>query len=278
MLPRISEKYKLNDKGRKDTSENEVAIHAEIKVKTAEEIERDIRTAAIKNRPVMYTKIALVFLLLVTHFLYTRKFNSPRKSVECLSDKVFHLTQGLNDRLNSDTTLLRFFQISSSMIIDFADLSVMVAYSIRGVTLAYPIQVAFFYISRGIIQGFFKFGFPKGIIWPDPGIPSLTVPYGVMSDFYFSGHCGFMTLMALENYQLGNKKNALFLFMLLPYVAIVLIATRCHYSIDIVIGILTATYCHFLIHKYINYFHLALRWAFNRWLWLKIPFFSEGAH
>lgn len=276
MIPKASEKYKLKDKQRNsDSSANEVSIQQESNQQTVSEVEKDLRMTNMKNRPILFAKIGIVFIVLIAHFLYTRKFNSPRKSVECLSDQVSQMTEGINTRLNTDTTLLKFLQVSSSMIIDFADLSVIVAYNLRGVTMAYPLQVIFFYVSRGIVQGLFMFGYPKGIIWSDPGIPSLSVPYGVMSDFYFSGHCGFMTMMALENYKLGNKKNALALFVLLPYVAFILIATRVHYSIDVVIGIMVAIYCHYMAHKYINYFHMVARWMFNRWLWHKIPFFSE---
>ena len=29
--------------------------------------------------------------------------------------------------------------------------------------------------------------YPTGFYWEDPGVPSLVVPYGYTSDFFFSG-------------------------------------------------------------------------------------------
>ena len=99
-----------------------------------------------------------------------------------------------------------------------------------------------FYGVRGIIQGFFKFRFPEGYLWPEPPIPSLLVPYGKTSDFYFSGHCGFLTLILCELHRLNNKEEdpkhkiigrKFFLFYLggLVYVALILLIYNGHYSI-----------------------------------------------
>lgn len=277
MLPQSSEKFKLKGakKEAEQASNEQVSLESIPQIQSHEDLEKDLRAMSLRNRPILYAKIALIFFIMIVHFLYTRKFSSPRKSVECLSDSVFQLTEQVNERLNTDPLLLRILQITSSMAVDFADLSVLITYNLRGVTLAFPIQVGLFYIGRGIVQGTFLFSHPKGTIWTHPGIPSLTVPYGKMSDYYFSGHCGFMAMMALENYKLGNKKNSIALFLLLPYVAFVLVASRVHYSIDIPIGVMFGLYTHYWAHQYIDYFHLVLRWLFNRWLWKRIPFFSE---
>jgi hypothetical protein len=89
-----------------------------------------------------------------------------------------------------------------------------------------------FYGIRGIIQNIFTFRFPLGNTWPYPGIPSLLVPYGDQSDFYFSGHCGYMTILLLELRRLGYGKKFTFLALVsLAYVAFVLLAFRVHYSI-----------------------------------------------
>lgn len=238
-------------------------------------IEEEIKSLNNKNRPVMFAKIAVVFILFLVHFLHTRIFTTPRRSVDCLGDTIFDLTDSFNDRLNHDKHLLKFLQVTSSSVVDFADISVLVAYNLRGVTLAYPFQVFMFYVLRGILQGFFLFKNPKGSVWDDPGIPSLTVPYGIICDYYFSGHCGFVTMMALENYKLGNPKNAIALALLLPYLAFVLLAARVHYSIDIPIGVMFGVYCHYMAHTYVNHVQWLMRKLFNRSFWHKIPFFCE---
>lgn len=241
-----------------------------------ETIEEEIRHLNNKTRPVMFAKIGVVFVLFLLNFLHTRSFASPRKSVECIKDHVFEISDSINEKLNTEPNLLKFLQVTSSAVVDFADISVLVAYNLRGVTIAYPLQVFFFYVMRGVVQGIFLFKNPKGGIWTEPGIPSLTVPYGIMSDYYFSGHCGFVTMMALENYKLGNPKNALALAILLPYLGFVLVAARVHYSIDIPIGIMFGVYCHYWAHTYEKHFAYLMRKIFNRHLWHKIPFISEN--
>ena len=39
---------------------------------------------------------------------------------------------------------------------------------------------------------------PRGMIWRNPGVPSLLVTYGVSADFFISGHTGIAVLGAIE--------------------------------------------------------------------------------
>jgi len=65
--------------------------------------------------------------------------------------------------------------------------------------------LALFYGTRALMQQFVVLPFPDGYYWDYPGFPSLAVPYGRLSDFFYSGHCGFLTVNALEWYV--NKKK-----------------------------------------------------------------------
>lgn len=237
--------------------------------------EHDLKSATSKVKPIMVAKIAMVFLILTINFLYSRKFNTPRKSVECLRDNIFELTQGLNEQLNSNKGLLRIFQLTSSGLVDFADLSILYYYYKVGLDLRYPIQLILFYVTRGIVQNIFLFRYPEGGVWDYPGFPSLTVPYGLNNDFYYSGHCGFVTMMGFEMWRLGNLKLAIFIGLTALYLGFVLVASRIHYSIDIPIGILVGAYCHYLSNKYLRHFQAILRRIFNRCCWLKCKVFSE---
>ena len=57
-----------------------------------------------------------------------------------------------------------------------------------------------FYGIRAVCQAIFLFQFPKFLCFDDPGIPSLMVPYDMTSDFFFSGHCGFVFIIGMELY------------------------------------------------------------------------------
>ena len=82
------------------------------------------------------------------------------------------------------------------------------------------------------MQGLFLFRFPLGMLWDEPFIPSIMVPYGLTSDFYFSGHCGFMVLVLMET--LTHERHMLkvvLMVLFLAYVMFILVLFRVHYSI-----------------------------------------------
>ena len=92
-------------------------------------------------------------------------------------------------------------------------------------------MLACFYSLRAFVQVFFKFRFLKGYYWDSPGIPSLVVPYGVTSDFYYSGHTGFMVLIALSLNMYGFKTFSIVSLGFMVFVVQILLIYRGHYSI-----------------------------------------------
>lgn len=48
---------------------------------------------------------------------------------------------------------------------------------------------------------------PEGIYWPYPGFPSIVVPYGATSDFFYSGHVGFLTILSLQWFKFWNESD-----------------------------------------------------------------------
>lgn len=227
------------------------------------------------NRPIVVAKIGLIFFALIINFLNTRRVKTVKEPITCLQDTGYEWTAELNEELNKNSALLKTLQITSSGLVDVADLTNIVAFWYQSDNPRSGATLGIFYGIRAIIQNNFMFTFPKGGIWDYPGIPSLTVPYGLTSDFYFSGHCGFITLVLLEHLKLGNKKTAVMLMFLIPYLALVLISTRIHYTIDIPIGVLFAWYVHSIIHIHLRKFMYFLRLVFVRPCIRKIKIFAE---
>jgi hypothetical protein len=82
------------------------------------------------------------------------------------------------------------------------------------------------------MQGIFKYRYPKGYLWPYPGLPSLLVPYGQTSDFYISGHVGFISLLFWEYRRMGFKPLSLaFWGCIIVYLSFLLMVLRVHYGI-----------------------------------------------
>src|SRR5262249_40591030 len=83
---------------------------------------------------------------------------------------------------------------------------------------------------------------PVGIIWRNPGFPSIFVTYGVANDLFFSGHTALAVYGAMELALLGNG------WFIAAAVAIVLfqiaavLALRAHYTMDVFTGVLAALF------------------------------------
>lgn len=114
-----------------------------------------------------------------------------------------------------------------------------------------------FYTIRGVCQALFMFQYPPDWIFDDPGLFSLMVPYQKASDFYYSGHSGFLMLSTLEFIQMRFISVAFLNFLLMLFTGWMLIATRAHYTIgsagfdkDIVIGWAFAIYTYRVVYLY----------------------------
>lgn len=92
---------------------------------------------------------------------------------------------------------------------------------------------AIFYAVRSALQAVFTFKIPPGSTWSYPGFPSFMVPYGMMSDFYYSGHTGFLVLVIQERLSFNHKKEAFMTFLFAIYMVMILFIYRIHYTIGI---------------------------------------------
>ena len=187
----------------------------------------------------------------------------------CLKDQGHIWTESVNDLCHQNKNWLTFFQLTSSGMMDTVMLTMMIYWWFHGTGGHIIWCVAFFYGLRGVVQGNFKMRYTEKGIWDYPGIPSLVVPYGLQSDYYFSGHCGFIALNIADQWSYGNKKTAILFMFFLPYVAYVLIMTEIHYTIDIPIGIMFGFYLYIMLKPHTKKWdrHLAKTcMALKNWL------------
>jgi len=203
----------------------------------------------ISKSLILLKSVVLFFALLsFWKFGMERRERFPMPNF-CLKDYVFEMLDPINIEIHENTPLLRFFQITSSGLVDLFLLFFGFIKLVRTPT-GYPLYtLGVFYGVRAAIQGTFGMRFPDGGIWDYPGVPSVTVPYGLTRDFYYSGHCGFL---AISSYMMFTEKFyvlALFGALAIPYVGFVLTLTRIHYSIDIPIGVLCGIYVSIILEK-----------------------------
>jgi len=187
----------------------------------------------------------LAIFLFVIAFLIIGRFSVPDNEVSCVQDKVIEMFALANTFINTpgNESFRNFFQFFCSLLIDIIFIITFGYWVLHGKSGRLPISLAIFYITRALVQKVWFSPFPQGFYWEDPGFPSLVVPYGRGSDFFFSGHSGFLVICASEWHKLKMPKIRNFVIGTLLYTILILLVYRIHYSIDIFTGVIFAEWC-----------------------------------
>jgi len=208
----------------------------------------DLNSARLLSlKQAQYIRV-VVFLLVVT-FLVLGRFSVPDNEVACIQDKAFQVFENVTRFLIAtpgNEHWRDFFQIFASGLIDSVFLSVLIYWVIYGKSSRLVVSQAIFYGTRALLQKLFWAPFPPMYYWYSPPIPSLAVPYGRGSDFFYSGHAGFVVLCANEWHQLGKSKMRNYTLGVLVVTIFTLLIYRIHYTIDIFTGIV---YADWAFHK-----------------------------
>jgi hypothetical protein len=156
-----------------------------------------------------------------------------------IGDRIHDLTAGLHGRLSTHPRRANALLITTSAIIDLLGIFV-VALAIFGPTTRPFVGLLLLFALRQICQGLCALPAPEGMIWRDPGFPSLLVTYGTSNDLFFSGHTALAVYGSLELAHFGGPP-----FVLLGAVIVVIEVTavlvlRAHYTMDVFTGAVTA--------------------------------------
>lgn len=170
-----------------------------------------------------------------TQSLIARK-STPK---EGLGDVVHDLTARWHAYFSANVRAANAALIASSFCIDVIGLSLIGA-AIFGPTFAPFLAVLVVFGLRQICQSLCTLPPPPGIIWRNPGFPTLLVTYDVGNDFFFSGHTALAVLGAIAAVQFGP------LWLAIPAVAVALgemlivLVLRAHYTLDVLTGAIAA--------------------------------------
>jgi len=188
---------------------------------------------------------ALSFCVILV-FLIMGRFSVPDNEVKAIDDKAFDILEPITRFLiaTPGNEIYRdFFQVLCSLLMDIVFITTLGYYVLYGKTTRIMVSLGIFYITRALVQKLFWTPFPTMFYWYDPGILSIVVPYGRGSDFFFSGHSGFLVICANEWHRLGKKKMRNFVLLVLLDTVMTLLIYRVHYSIDIFAGVFFADWC-----------------------------------
>ena len=90
--------------------------------------------------------------------------------------------------------------------------------------------------ERVVVDDHYLLPLPDGIIWHDPGVPSLLITYGVANDFFFSGHTGIAVLGALEFARRYGRIGIIAGMFLCIFEVVTVLVLRAHYTMDVIAG------------------------------------------
>ncbi len=115
--------------------------------------------------------------------------------------------------------------------------------AILGPTFEPAIGIVLLFTLRQLAQSFCHLSPPEGIIWRDPGFPSILVTYDVKNDLFFSGHTALAVYGALTLHSLvGDQVGVPLGIALVCFQISIVLVLRVHYTMDVFTGIFCALY------------------------------------
>ena len=200
---------------------------------------------SIMKRIILKRLSRILFFFTSIVFLILSRRLIPERSFPCVQDKIIDMLEPINIFINTrdNENYRSLLQGLCSFIVDTTFLTTFGYWIIYGKNFRLPLALGLFYGCRAIVQNLWYSPFPDGFYWSSPGFPSLVVPYGRGSDFFFSGHSGFLTICANE-WHINKKSRARNLVLIgALYTIFILMSYRIHYSIDIFVGLFFSDWC-----------------------------------
>jgi len=195
------------------------------------------------NVTTILIRIGVVIVALVV-WHWTQKLIGGRAAPrDGLGDLVHDLTAGWHGWLSRNDRAANRLLITSSFFIDVLGLSV-IGLSVFGGSFTPFIALLMLFGMRQICQAVCTLPPPPGMIWRDPGCPSLLVTYEVGNDFFFSGHTALAVLGALTLVQAGPAWVGVAAVLVACGEIATVLVLRAHYTLDVIAGAAVAFFAH----------------------------------
>ncbi|MFM1561913.1 MAG: phosphatase PAP2-related protein [Roseibacillus sp.] len=196
-------------------------------------------TLAVLDWPAIGLRAGVVAGSLILWF-WTQSLIARRSAPkEGIGDVVHDLTASWHKHLVTHPRAANATLIVSSIFIDLLGLTLIGA-AIFGSTFSPFLGILILFALRQACQGLCTLPPPPGIIWRNPGFPTLLVTYDVGNDFFFSGHTALVTLAAIEAAHLAPPWFAVLVAVIAIGEMFTVLVLRAHYTMDVLAGVFAA--------------------------------------
>jgi len=170
----------------------------------------------------------------------TQRMIAARSLVDgAIYDHLHVVTARWNAWLNRNPKPANAILVASSLGVDALTLFVL-AFAVFGPSFTPFWGLLALFALRQLSQASVALPAPPGIIWRHPGFPSLFVTYHVGNDFFFSGHTALAVYGAIQLASLQIPALTVLGITIAALEAIVVIALRAHWSMDVLAGFFAA--------------------------------------
>jgi hypothetical protein len=151
-----------------------------------------------------------------------------------IHDGLHEITAGLNGYFQVHAVAADALLLLSSAIVDGLGLLLL------GGTVRPFLGLVILMTLRQLMQTLCALPPPRGMIWHDPGFPSLLVTYSAANDFFFSGHTAIAVFGATELIRSGRRWLSAFAVLIVLFEVSTVLVLRAHYTMDVFTGLIAA--------------------------------------
>ena len=165
-----------------------------------------------------------------------------------IRDGFHDLTAGWHRWLLKNTAQANMLLIASSLVIDLLGLYLLGS-AIFGTTFQPFVGLLMLFSLRQICQAFCPLPLPEGMIWRNPGFPTILVTYGTSNDLFFSGHTAIAIYGVLCLVTAFGPIGMILGIAIAVFEIVTVLLLRAHYTMDVFTGVIAALYVHHLSGK-----------------------------
>jgi hypothetical protein len=192
--------------------------------------------------PIILLRIGVIVVALGLWFWTQRLISRKAMTSQGVGDRLHDWTGPANAWFWAHPKAADLTLIISSACIDLFGIYLIGA-TIFGASFRPFLGLLTLFMLRQVCQGLCTLPIPPGMIWRDPGFPSLLVTYGTSNDLFFSGHTAIAVLCTLELAQVAPVWVTAVAAVIAVLEMTVVIVLRAHYTIDVFAAVFTAWCC-----------------------------------